>query len=169
MTGSPPGGSHPENAYASRPNTIPWPPLILLGALGAGFALRALFPLPWLPSPMADILFATGALLIAGAIAIDIMSMRRMKQARTTILPHRGSEHLVIGGPFRISRNPIYLGNVMIVTGLGFLLGSAWFLVLAAVVWLLIDRLAIRREERHLEHRFGKQYRDYRKSVRRWI
>ncbi len=169
MTKEPRDSGTQAAAAADRPNTVPWPPIILLSAIVAGFALRALVPLPWLPAPLSDILFATGALLIAAALAIDISTMREMRRAKTTVLPHRASDSLITGGPFRFSRNPIYVANVMIVTGLGLVTGSAWFLPLALAVGVLIDRLAIPGEERHLEHRFGKRYRDYRKAVRRWI
>ena len=102
-------------------------------------------------------------------VSIDIAAMRTMSKAHTTILPHRASSAFVAEGPFRFSRNPIYVANVMIVTGLGLAFANLWYLPLAAAVAMLINALAIPGEERHLEHKFGKHYRDYKKKVRRWI
>lgn len=154
---------------ADRPNVIPWPPIILVCAIAAGYLLNRLVPLPWVPSPLSDILFAAGLLAIVSALAIDVSAMRTMHRARTTILPHRASSAFVAEGPFKVSRNPIYVANVMIVTGLGLVFANAWYLPLAVAVGLLINALAIPGEERHLEHKFGKHYRDYKKKVRRWI
>jgi protein-S-isoprenylcysteine O-methyltransferase Ste14 len=158
------------NDLHARPNRLPWPPLIYVAAIAASVLLGYLVPLPWLPpSPFADILFAIGWIAVAGAVLIDISAMRTMQRARTTIMPNRGSEHLVTSGPFSFTRNPIYLANTMIMIGVGFISGIAWFLILALVAAFATQKLAIEREEKHLEARFGKKFRDYTKRVRRWI
>lgn len=154
---------------AERPNRIPWPPLIYLVAVAIGAVLAYFVELPWIPPPFSDIAFAAGWLMVAAAIAIDVLSMRQMHRARTTILPTRGAEHLVTGGPFALSRNPIYLANTMIVLGIGLISGVAWFLLLAILAAYATQKLAIEREEHHLGVRFGKHYRDYCKRVKRWI
>ncbi len=159
------------SADLERPNRIPWPPLLYGSAILAAVGAQFLFPLgfAWIPHPFSDILFAIGLLAIVAALAIDFSAMRIMRRARTTILPHRASSEFVASGPFRVSRNPIYVANVMIVAGLGLVFANAWYLLLAVAVGLLINALAIPGEERHLEHTFGKRYRDYKKKVRRWI
>ncbi|MBW3098520.1 isoprenylcysteine carboxylmethyltransferase family protein [Pseudohoeflea sp. DP4N28-3] len=153
------------NAYRSRPNVVPWPPILVIGAVLASLALHA--GLAW---PLA---FAgarpLGWLLIAAAFAIDIWAMATLRRAHTTIMPHRGSRHLVTSGPFRLSRNPIYLANVTILVGLGLASGIGWFLVLAIVDAAATQLLAIRREESHLLAQFGYEYERYCRSVRRWI
>ena len=154
---------------AARPNVIPWPPLIACAAIAAAIVLGLLVPLPWLPPPMSDILFAVGWVMIAGALAIDITAMRTMSRHKTTIMPNRASDHLVTDGPFSFTRNPIYVGNTMLMIGIGLIAGIVWFLLLAPIAAYATTKLAIEREERHLEARFGKKYRDYRKKVRRWI
>jgi protein-S-isoprenylcysteine O-methyltransferase Ste14 len=151
------------------PNRLPWPPIIYVIAIVVSILLGYLVPLPWIRGPLADILFAVGWVMIAGAIIIDVSAMRTLSRAGTTIMPHRGADHLVTGGPFSISRNPIYLGNTMVMIGAGFVSGIAWFFALALAAAFATQKLAIEREERHLEARFGKNYRDYRKRVRRWI
>lgn len=152
-----------------RPNTIPWPPLIYIAAIILAVALHFLFPLPWIGRPLSDFLFAGGLVLAAVAIAMDLMAMRAMRRANTTVAPHKRSDHLVTSGPFAFSRNPIYLGNTALMAGFGFIFGIVWFLPLAFAAAWLTQKLAIEREERHLESRFGKAYRDYRKHVRRWV
>lgn len=153
----------------TRPNRLPWPPIIYLVAIAVSIALGLLFPLPWISAPLSDILFAAGWLLVAAMVALDFSAMRTMARAKTTIMPNRASEHLVTTGAFSLTRNPIYLGNTLLMIGIGLITGIAWFLPLAIVAAFLTQKLAIEREEKHLEARFGKRYRDYAKRVRRWI
>jgi protein-S-isoprenylcysteine O-methyltransferase Ste14 len=151
------------------PNRFPWPPLIYLSAIGASILLGMVYPLPWIAGPLADILFAAGWLLVAAAVALDIAALRALKQAKTTALPNRVSDHLVTSGPFSLTRNPIYLGNTVLITGIGLVAGSVWFLLFAVLAAFATQKVTIEREERHLETRFGKKYRDYRHKVRRWL
>lgn len=155
--------------YESRPNTIPWPPMIYILAIVIAVALGWFLPLPWIGAPLGDILFAIGWLLVAGALAIDVAAMRTMRRHKTTIMPHKGSQHLVTDGPFAFTRNPIYLANTMLTIGIGLIVGNAWFLPAAIAAAFATTYLAIRREEQHLTARFGKRYRDYCKKARRWI
>ncbi len=153
----------------TRPNRLPWPPIIYLVAIAVSIALGLLFPLPWISAPLSDILFAAGWLLVAAMVALDFSAMRTMARAKTTIMPNKASEHLVTTGAFSVTRNPIYLGNTLLMIGVGLITGIAWFLPLAIVAAFATQKLAIEREEKHLEARFGKKYRDYAKRVRRWV
>jgi len=156
-------------AQDERPASVPWPPILYLGAVAAAFILHLFFPVGWLGSPAADILFAIGLLTIAGGLAMDVMAMRRLARERTTIMPHKASTHLVTDGIYAVTRNPIYLGNTMLMIGLGLAAGMVWLLLLAPVAAFATQQMAILPEERHLAARFGKRYRDYQKRVRRWI
>ena len=151
------------------PNRIPWPPIITLANIGAGFALQRILPLPWFPGFFGEFLFMLGLLLAVAALALALQAVLTIRKHRTTVWPTRSADHLVTSGPFRLSRNPIYVGDVAVTFGLGLIFGNAWLLALAILTGVLITRLAILREERHLEASFGKAYRDYRKKVRRWI
>jgi protein-S-isoprenylcysteine O-methyltransferase Ste14 len=153
----------------ARPNRLPWPPIIYLIAIAISIALGLLYPLPWISAPLSDILFAAGWLLVAAMVALDFSAMRTMARAKTTIRPDKASEHLVTTGAFSFTRNPIYLGNTLLMIGVGLITGIVWFLPLAIIAAFATQKLAIEREERHLEARFGKRYRDYAKRVRRWI
>ena len=108
-------------------------------------------------------------LLIILAIGVDVWAMRTLHEARTTVLPNRGSRHLVVHGPFRFSRNPIYVANMALLAGMGCLSMNAWFLLLAPVDGGMTYFLAVRREENHLLAKFGYQFEGYCRKVRRWI
>lgn len=150
----------------SRPNIFPWPPVLLVIFIAAGLGLDRIMPLPLaigLPGA------AVGVLLIIGAVALDIWASLTFRRARTTLLPHCGTNALVTGGPFRFSRNPIYVGNMMILVGVGLVTVSAWPIMLAPLLALAIQKLAIEREEAHLHARFGTAWQRYADEVRRWV
>ncbi|SOE18677.1 protein-S-isoprenylcysteine O-methyltransferase Ste14 [Hoeflea halophila] len=153
------------NIYKERPNSIPWPPLLLLVSTLAAILLGRTVPLP-LEFGGIRIL---GGLLIIGAIGIDLWAMRTLHEAHTTILPNRGTNRLVDHGPFGLSRNPIYVANMVLLVGMGCVTMNAWFLLLAPVDGVMTHYLAIRREENHLLAKFGYQFEAYCRKVRRWI
>jgi len=153
----------------NAPSRIPWPPILYLAAIAAAIILGQTVPSPWFGSPLADILFAAGWLLGLAGLFLDIAALRALRLAKTTILPTRASAHLVTQGPYSFSRNPIYLGNTMIVIGIGLITGNAWFLLFALLAAFATQKLAIEPEERHLAQHFGKRYRDYQKKTRRWL
>ena len=157
------------NDVTERPNSLPWPPIIFLAAIAISFLLGVFYPLPWFAQPLSGILSAIGWLMIAAFVALNISAIRAMRRAGTTVRPDRGTDHLVTDGPFSLTRNPLYLAGVMLVLGIGLVSGIAWFLLLAIVAALAVQKLAIEREERHLQSRFGETYRDYAERVRRWI
>lgn len=149
-----------------RPNRFPWPPVLLVIAISIGFVLRYLLPLPIANTPL---LKAFAVLLIGSALALDVWASLTFRRAQTTILPHRGTQALVKDGPFAYSRNPIYLGNLMILCGIGLLAGSLWHIALVVPLALAIQHLAIMREEMHLVARFPQEWASYSDKVRRWI
>jgi len=157
------------NARADRPNVFPWPPVILAAALVLGVALTILYPLPWPAGMERDILQGGGILLAMVATALYATALRELWRAGTAILPHHKARHLVTSGPFKLSRNPIYLGNVVLLSAFGLILGSLWMFIVAAIAAFAEQKLGIEREEAHLEQRFGNAWRVYKKKVRRWI
>jgi protein-S-isoprenylcysteine O-methyltransferase Ste14 len=152
-----------------RPNRIPWPPILLLITIALGIGLQWLVPLPWIYGLAALEATVLGGTMIVAAFAIDIWTALVLRSHKTTIMPHQRSASLVTRGPFRFSRNPIYVGNLMVVAGLGLVLSNPWLLIATPVLGFALHKLAIRREERHMEALFGDQWRDYRARVRRWI
>ncbi|MEM1130255.1 MAG: isoprenylcysteine carboxylmethyltransferase family protein [Pseudomonadota bacterium] len=117
-------------------------------------------------TPLTDFI---GGMLAGGGVLVIIIAVRQMVQVRTTIIPHRDPEELVSGGIFRYSRNPIYLGDAMILTGLILYWGAWPSLVLVPLfVWLITDRFVVD-EEARLQAAFSDRFDSYRRQVRRWI
>lgn len=152
--------------YSERPNTVPWPPLLFLAGITTGAVLGVQTPVA-LAVPGA-VQFA-GFLLIAIGIAFDFSAIWTMWRARTNILPHKPAGELITRGPFRVSRNPIYLGNTITLAAMGFAFANLWYTLAAIVMAVLLDRLAIRREEAHLAARFGRAWQDYAAKTPRWL
>lgn len=153
---------------AAPPSAVPWPPLLFLAALGAALALGRTYPLPWpgLDDTAARVIgygFGLGGLVL---IAWGFVAMLR---ARTNILPHKGADTLVTDGPFRIWRNPLYMGETLVFLGLAQAAGNIWMVMAAVVFAFGVFKLAIQPEERHLEQRFGDAYRSYKGRTRRWF
>lgn len=153
----------------AAPSRVPWPPIIYLLAIAIAIVLTLLYPLPWITEPISDLLFAAGWLAILGVVAIEVSAIRALRRGNTTIRPDKASDHLVMDGPFSFTRNPIYFGNTLLMIGIGMVSSSLWFIALALIAAFATQKLAIEREERHLQSRFGKKYLDYTKRVRRWI
>lgn len=157
------------DAAAARPNRIPWPPLLYGAALAIGAALGWLVPLGWPQGLAGDALRVAGAGLAVLGLSLDLWSLATLHRARTTVLPHRATERLVTHGPYALSRNPIYLGNTLLVLGLGAAFANPWLMAAALGAARATDRLAARREEAHLAARFGADFSAYRARVPRWI
>lgn len=157
------------NDVTVRPNSLPWPPIIYLAAIAVSVLLNVLYPAPWFEQPLSGILFAIGWLMIAAFVALNISAIRAMRRAGTTVRPDRGTDHLVTDGPFSFTRNPLYLAGVMLLLGIGLVSGVVWFLLLAILAAFAVQKLAIEREERHLQAKFGNIYLDYARRVRPWI
>jgi len=87
----------------------------------------------------------------------------------TTVNPYRAATNLVTQGPFALSRNPIYVSDWFVYFGVTLLLGTAWTLLLAPVVWAIMRFGVIRHEEAHLLAKFGDEYQTYCRRVRRWL
>lgn len=147
------------------PNRWPWPPLLLVVAVACAWALGRIAPLPDLPQWALPL----GVGLLGVGLALDLWAMAEMRQRRANILPHRSATALVTSGPFAFSRNPIYLGNTIVLLGLAGVLGNSWLIVAAPAAALAVERLAIRREEAHLAALFGEDWLRYRGRVSRWL
>jgi protein-S-isoprenylcysteine O-methyltransferase Ste14 len=114
-------------------------------------------------------LVVAGWLLIAAGSVVLLWAMLTFVRARTALLPSRPARTIVANGPFRYSRNPMYIGMSAVYIGLALLMSMAWPLVLLPLVLLALYMLVIRREERYLGVAFGDEYAAYRARVRRWL
>ncbi|MBT8078363.1 MAG: isoprenylcysteine carboxylmethyltransferase family protein [Gammaproteobacteria bacterium] len=111
----------------------------------------------------------SGIALIVAGVLIIVFPAASFSKADTTIIPFRESSSLVVSGLYRYTRNPMYLGMLIILVGVALLTGSLSPFVVPLLFVLVINKMIISVEERMLEREFGEEYRDYRKSVRRWI
>ena len=111
----------------------------------------------------------TAWLLIALGMGLLAWAMLTFRRARTAILPSNPASTIVTNGPYRISRNPMYVGLTLVYIGLSLLTRMAWPLVLLPIVLAALYVFVIRREERYLRAAFGEEYRMYQQRVRRWI
>jgi protein-S-isoprenylcysteine O-methyltransferase Ste14 len=142
------------------------PPVFFLLALAAMVALHYEFPGPqWIVAPWRY----AGAVVIAAALGWVIWAAVLFKVAGTAIRPYQQSTALVTSGPYRVTRNPMYLGMAAVLLGTGIFLGSAVPLAVVPLFVVLIQLRFIRMEEGMLEAAFGQEYRDYKSRVRRWI
>lgn len=144
-----------------RPGIIAPPPVIFLAALILGYFGRSFVPY-YQSFAVAAGFCVAGALLFAwGAIT--------MVRARTHIDPYQPAKHLVTGGPFRFTRNPLYVSMNLLSIALALALGLTACLVLLPIADLVLYFGVVKREERYLEAKFGDEYRLYRAKVRRWL
>lgn len=138
---------------------------LLLGIIVA-IGLHLLLPIGrFIPIPF-NLL---GIVLILLGFGMMLWSSNRFSKANTTIIPFQESSQLVQSGLFGYSRNPIYLGMAMMLTGVAVILGSVLPFLLVPLFVLIIQRNFIVREEAMLEETFGEEYRQYKKKVRRWL
>jgi protein-S-isoprenylcysteine O-methyltransferase Ste14 len=157
-----------EATGTDRPTAgIPFPPptVYVLGLLIA-IPLELLFPTGSLPVLVTVI----GTLIgVAVSLYMDGAAMSNFSKADTPAIPFKPTEALVTTGPYRFTRNPMYVGMAALYIALALVFGLLWAFAFLPFVILVIDRQVIAREEPYLERLFGQEYLDYKKRVRRWL
>lgn len=158
----------PPEDRSKRPSHFPWPPVLFLAAIIAGWLLQRTLPLEWpgindFPAKLIGWSFVlTGFGLAAWALVT-------MLRGSAEFRPHAQATVLITGGPFRHLRNPMYLGYSLILLGLADTSQNVWIAIMTPAFALAVTWLAILPEERHLEAKFGEAYLDYKASSRRWF
>ncbi len=155
-----------QDKPSAGPGVIALPPLILAAAIAAGLILHFFWPAKFLPRALAVPL---GILIVLGAVAIAVLAVREMRAAHTPLDVRKASTRIVTSGVFQKSRNPIYLGMVLLCAGIALLVDSLWLLVLALLLAGVLQKGVIEPEEAYLERHFGEEYLRYKAKVRRWI
>ena len=145
------------------------PPLLFGGALLLGCLLSWIVPLgPGLGSANTRALATGGSLALVG-LAVFAVSVREFRRAGTSVVPGEPSTVLLECGPYRYTRNPIYISFVIFYFGLAIMLTSAWMLVLLIPVLIILQRGVVEREEAYLQAKFGAAYGKYQARVPRWL
>jgi protein-S-isoprenylcysteine O-methyltransferase Ste14 len=142
------------------------PPLVYGAAILAGLLLELGWSLPFLPQVLAAPL---GVILVAAAVVVLSCSIRKLRAAGTPVPGDKPTAVIVRTGPYRLSRNPIYLAFSIFQLGIASWVNSLWLIATLAAAIAVVACVVIRREERYLERRFGDGYLDYKRSVRRWL
>lgn len=146
------------------PKVIMLPPTLLLLHIMAGIILSWIFPFSighawgWL-----------GLILISASLGITHWSKTLFKNAGTNVAPNKPSVTIVKDGPYRYSRNPMYVCFILVFVALALLADAPMMLLVTLPLWYLLDQRVIVPEEEYLEDKFGDDYRDYKAQVRRWI
>ena len=142
------------------------PPLIFALPLIAGLAASWMRQLPIFPGTAG--LWAGIALVVAGLGLIGA-GVIEFRQARTAVVPYSPTTAIVSSGPFRFTRNPLYVGFVLIYVGSSLGANTFWPFFLLPLALVVLQRGVIEREERYLERKFGSEYLEYKARVRRWV
>lgn len=147
------------------PGVVAPPPILYAAGLVVGLLLHHWYPLPWLPPTAGRLLGGAAILLGLGGFA----AIAAFRRAGTSPSPYEPTSRLVTAGPYRFSRNPMYLSFTLWYVGISCWADSLWPLLFLPLVLLVMHRGVITREEAYLERRFGDEYRQYRDRVRRWV
>ncbi len=110
-----------------------------------------------------------GGACLAIGLCLVAWGMVTFRRAGTAITPHHSANRLVVSGPYRFTRNPMYTGLTIVYIGVSALLGSEWPLLLLPLVLFIVFHFVIEREERYLADAFGSEYAEFRRRVRRWL
>jgi protein-S-isoprenylcysteine O-methyltransferase Ste14 len=155
----------PETIAASA---FPWPPVLFIALVAAAVFATRFWPLPW-PGINDASAHWVGLSFGAAGIVLILWAVATLRKHGTTFMPDRPASVLVTTGPFTRFRNPIYLGDALLILGIAEITKSIWFVAAAFAFGVLVTVLQIVPEERYLESKFGDAYIDYKSRTRRWI
>ncbi len=151
---------------ADVPGVLVFPPLLFGVTLALGLLLHLIYPVNLLPVLLARI---AGTYILIASVWLALSVEAAMKRAGTNVRPDRPTLALVTDGPFRFTRNPLYVAGIGIYVGIALLVDTLWPLVLLIPLLVVLAKGVIGREERYLEAKFGETYRNYKSRVRRWM
>ncbi len=157
-----------ENEHAAA---VKFPPPILpIGTIVAGHVLGRFLPIfPGSDLPTPERYWIGGLIAVAAVLVLIVWPARQFQQSGQDPKPWTPTPEIVVAGPYRFTRNPMYLGMLVFCIGFAIILSDVWIVILTPVCGWLIYHLAIRHEEAYLEEKFGESYRVYKTTVRRWI
>lgn len=151
-----------------RPRILAPPPLLFFGCLLLGWLLGFVVPAP-LSFLEVGVRIGLGSFFSFLGFVFGLSALITLHRGGTPAEPWKPTTRIMTGGPFRFSRNPIYIALLCVLTGLAFFTASLGIALSIALLFLLLDRGVVRAEERYLTGKFGEEYLAYRRRVRRWI
>jgi protein-S-isoprenylcysteine O-methyltransferase Ste14 len=162
------GVGHPPTDHGpagARPGFLR-PPIVYLRSILLGILLDIFWPLPFVLRGLGR---PVGGALALTAVVLFVAAVRQLSTAGTPVPGNKPTTVLVRTGPYRVSRNPIYLAFSLLHLGIATWVGSWWLLATLVANVTFVAAVVVPREERYLEERFGSTYVDYKASVRRWL
>jgi protein-S-isoprenylcysteine O-methyltransferase Ste14 len=155
-----------QNDAPDKANVIALPPLIYATAFVVGWLIYLAFPVPVLPDKLARVI---GGLLGLASFPIAITALYALRRAQTTFDTMKPTTAIVTEGPYRYSRNPLYVSLTLLYLGVALLINVLWIVLLVVPILVVMQRGVIGREEAYLERKFGEEYLNYKARVRRWV
>jgi protein-S-isoprenylcysteine O-methyltransferase Ste14 len=155
-----------HNGTPDTAQVLVLPPLVYGAAFIIGLLLHLVFPVHILPTTLARWI---GVVCVLASLSLAFTAFRVLSRAHTPVDPMKPTTALVTEGPFRYSRNPIYVALTLLYVGVALLINALWILLLVVPVLLVIRYGVIAREEAYLTRKFGDAYRQYTAQVRRWL
>lgn len=152
-----------------RPDIIVFPPFAFFLAVALTFVLRHWLPLGVLDVVPQEILLVVGIAIVAAGLWFNIAGVLAFRHGETNVNPRKPALTVVQSGPYRFSRNPMYLGIILIVAGLGIAVATLWGPIMAFPLWAILHWGVVLREERYLKSKFGDDYSSLLNRTRRWL
>jgi protein-S-isoprenylcysteine O-methyltransferase Ste14 len=149
-----------------RPGVVILPPVLMVLSLLVALALHRFWPLPIGMRPLA---ITIGVVLSALGIGSAAWGRITLVKGGTNVSPLKAATAIVAGGPYRFTRNPLYVGVMSLFAGLSLLIGTWWGFVILIPAFLILHYGVVLREERYLERKFGEAYLSYKRTVRRYL
>ncbi|HVT02920.1 MAG TPA: isoprenylcysteine carboxylmethyltransferase family protein [Thermoanaerobaculia bacterium] len=146
-----------------------FPPAIYLAGLLVGFGIQWLWPIPIAPAAFAFAVRLFGIAFLGAWLALAISAVLTFKKVGTTPHPMRPTTALALAGPYRFTRNPMYLSFVFMNLGVALVANALWPVAVIPAIMLIVQRVVIEREEHYLTTKFGQEYIAFKARVRRWL
>jgi protein-S-isoprenylcysteine O-methyltransferase Ste14 len=143
------------------------PPLIYIGFIVLGALLQ--YKLAPIPFPDDGWIRIAGVIIVLAALALIFSALAAFRRTGQDPKPWTPSPELIVQGPYRWTRNPMYVGLTLILVGLGLALNNPWFSLLSAAALPIVHFIAVLPEEDYLKAKFGSSFEDYRRKVRRYL
>jgi protein-S-isoprenylcysteine O-methyltransferase Ste14 len=150
-----------------RPNVVIPPPIPWALAILASLVVGWLYPLQFVPASIPRAWVGGGLFVLA--VALAVWAVVTIRKAGTQFDVHKPTTTIVENGPYRFTRNPIYLGMFLSQAGIAIGFDDLWVLATLVPFYFVIRHGVVAREEAYLERKFGTVYRGYKSRVRRWL